>query len=214
MTPSRVLLTIASSEESTMAASRARSSSVFRRSAMSRAIFEAPMIVPCASLIGDTVSEMGIRWPFLVRRTVSKWSILSPRRRRASTSASSARRSSGMIRVMFWPTASAAVYPKMLSAPRFHEVITPSSVLLTIASSEESTMAASSCRISPTRTSRRDSSRVAIFCLASDHIVSADLRFRLFVPTITDSGLAQLTTVSRSALNRSHGPAESDSGGC
>src|SRR5437588_7806989 len=47
---------------------------------------------------------------------------------------------------MCWPTASAAAYPKSASAPRFHEVITPSSVLLTMASSEQSTIAASSAR--------------------------------------------------------------------
>src|SRR5437588_5616742 len=47
---------------------------------------------------------------------------------------------------MCWPTASAAAYPKSASAPRFHEVMTPSSVLLTMASSEESTIAASNAR--------------------------------------------------------------------
>src|SRR5437870_3291074 len=47
---------------------------------------------------------------------------------------------------MCWPTASAAAYPKSTSAPRFHEVMTPSSVLLTMASSEQSTIAASSAR--------------------------------------------------------------------
>ncbi len=46
------------------------------------------------------------------------------------------------------PTASAALYPKMRSAPPFHEVIRPSSVLLTIASSDESTIAARSARAS------------------------------------------------------------------
>ena len=33
------------------------------------------MMRPSASLIGDTVSEMGMRRPSLVCRTVSKWSI-------------------------------------------------------------------------------------------------------------------------------------------
>ena len=133
---------MASSDESTMAASRARSSSRSCRSVMSRATFDAPMIFPCASLTGDTVNETGTRRPSLVRRTVSKCSILSPRRRRARTSSSSVLRSSGMIREICWPTASAAVYPKSRAAPRFHDVMTPSSVLLTMASSEESTMAA------------------------------------------------------------------------
>src|SRR5580698_8704492 len=42
------------------------------------------------------------------------------------------------------PMASAAVYPKIFSAPWFHDVMMPSRVLLTMASSEESTIAASS----------------------------------------------------------------------
>ncbi len=146
MTPSNVLLTIASSEESTIAASCPRSSSLSRRSLMSRATFDAPMMVPLAVRTGDTVSEIGIRRPSLVRRTVSKWSTLSPLRIRASTSSSSAPRSSGIIREMCRPMASSAAYPKSLSAPRFHDVMTPSSVLLTIASSEESTIAASNAR--------------------------------------------------------------------
>ena len=41
------------------------------RSVMSRAIFEAPTIVPSPSRIGETVSEMSTRLPSLRRRTVS-----------------------------------------------------------------------------------------------------------------------------------------------
>ena len=47
---------------------------------MSLATFDAPTMVPVASLIGETVSEIAIRRPSLACRTVSKWSIFSPRR--------------------------------------------------------------------------------------------------------------------------------------
>ena len=144
MIPSRVLLTIASSEESTMAASRARVSSKRRRSLMSRAIFEAPTTRPVESLTGETVSDTSTRRPSFVTRTVSKCSTRSPRRTLARTvSSSSARRSSGMMSVIGWPTASAAVQPNNRSAAGFHEVMIPSRVLLTITSLDESTMAAS-----------------------------------------------------------------------
>ena len=59
-------------------------------------------------------------------------------------SRSSARSSGGTIRWIDWPIASRAVQPNSRSAPRFHEVITPSSVLLMMASSDEATIAASS----------------------------------------------------------------------
>ena len=56
---------------------------------------------------------------------------------------SSSRRSRGMIIEICWPMASFAVYPNSRSAPAFQLVMTPSKVLLTIASSEESTIEAS-----------------------------------------------------------------------
>ena len=68
---------------------------------------------------------------------------VSPRRIRASTASSSGRRSSGMMSVMGRPMASAAVKPYNSSAARFQDVMMSSSVLLTIASSESATMAAS-----------------------------------------------------------------------
>jgi hypothetical protein len=103
------LLTIASSDESTMAASRARTSSARLRSLRSRAIFEAPMMVPAVVRTGDTVTTIGMRSPPLATRTVSKWSITSPARRRAMTFSSSAKRSGGTISVIGWPIASAAL---------------------------------------------------------------------------------------------------------
>ena len=112
-------------------------------SVTSRAIFEAPTIRPSESLIADTVSEMFKSRPSLVMRTVSKWSTISPRRIRESTSSSSAPRSLGMMRVMCRPTASALVQPNIRSAAGFQDVMMPSRDLLTIASSEFSTMAAS-----------------------------------------------------------------------
>ena len=57
--------------------------------------------------------------------------------------ASSCWRSGGMIRVMCCPIASSAVYPNIRSAPLFQLLITPSRLLLMIASSELSTIAAS-----------------------------------------------------------------------
>src|SRR5438067_7105530 len=53
---------------------------------------------------------------------------------------SSARRSGGKRTVIERPSISAAGYPNIRSAPAFHEVTTPASVLPMMASSEESTM--------------------------------------------------------------------------
>ncbi len=57
---------------SASASKRERSASRRFRSEISRAIFEAPTTVPSSSRIGDTVSEMATREPFLRRRIVSK----------------------------------------------------------------------------------------------------------------------------------------------
>ena len=62
---------MASSEDSTTAARRNFVSSACRFEVMSRAIFEAPIILPVRSLIGETVSETSINEPSLRRRTVS-----------------------------------------------------------------------------------------------------------------------------------------------
>ena len=110
---------------------------------MSRAIFKAPTTRPVESLTGQTVSDTSTRRPSFVTRTVSKCSTRSPRRTLARTVSSSARRASGMMRVIGWPAASAAVQPNIRSAAGFHEVMIPSRVLLTITSLDESTMAAS-----------------------------------------------------------------------
>ena len=72
MIPSRVLLTMASSELSTMAASRAVLRSARLRSVISRATLEAPMTWPEESLTGEMVREMSTREPSLRWRTVSK----------------------------------------------------------------------------------------------------------------------------------------------
>ena len=91
-----------------MAPSRASVSSSRFRSPMSRAILEAPIRRPRASLTGDTATETFTSVPSLCRRTVWKCSTLSPARSRASTSRSSSIRSGGMIMKIDWPTASAA----------------------------------------------------------------------------------------------------------
>ena len=62
-------VTIASSLDSTMAASRLAARSARSRPLMSRAIFEAPMIVPSGPRIGETVREIGTSTPS--RRTSS-----------------------------------------------------------------------------------------------------------------------------------------------
>ena len=53
-----------------LACSRAAASSLVR-SVTSRAIFEAPMMVPLSSLIGETVSDTAISAPSLRWRVVS-----------------------------------------------------------------------------------------------------------------------------------------------
>ena len=68
--------------------------------------------------------------------------MVSPRRSRSMICSSSIACSGGISRVICFPTASSAVYPKIASAPLFHVSITPSSVLLIIASCEDSTIAA------------------------------------------------------------------------
>ena len=79
-----------------------------RRSLMSRAIFDAPTILPSALPIGETVSETSTGVPSLRTRTVSKWSIRSPRRRRSRIVTSSPCRSGGMMMVIDLPTTSSA----------------------------------------------------------------------------------------------------------
>jgi hypothetical protein len=57
---------------STSRCSRSRSASTRRRSVMSRAILEAPMMRPLASRTGETVREISMRVPSLRTRSVSK----------------------------------------------------------------------------------------------------------------------------------------------
>jgi len=67
----------------------------------------------------------------------------SPRTRVARISASSASRCAGRRIVIGRPITSAALYPKMRSAPAFQVMIVPFRSLLTIASSDDATIAAS-----------------------------------------------------------------------
>ena len=71
---------------------------------------------------------------------------------------SSPSRSGGISMVIGCPRASSAVYPNSRSAPWFHDRITLCSVLLTIASSDDSTMAARCARARSVRL-RSDTSR-------------------------------------------------------
>ena len=57
---------------------------------------EAPMTRPAGSLIGETVRETSINVPSLASRTVSTWSIDSPRLRRSMMERTSPGRSGGI----------------------------------------------------------------------------------------------------------------------
>jgi hypothetical protein len=76
---------------------------------MSRAIFEAPTMVPLASRTGEIVTDTSINLPSLVARIVSKWSTRSPRRRRSRIIGSSSSRSGGNRVSMLLPTISSAL---------------------------------------------------------------------------------------------------------
>ena len=112
MMPSRVLLTMTSSDDSMTAAKCRSATSVFRRSVMSRATLEAPTTRPSASLTGETVSGQVEESAVFGEAHRLEVVDASPRRMRARRSSSSARRSSGTIRVMCCPMASTAVQPK------------------------------------------------------------------------------------------------------
>src|SRR5688572_16121710 len=129
---------------------------------MSRATFDTPMIFPSSSVIGEAVTETSIIRPSLVWRIVSKWSTVSPRRILAMIALSSSCRSAGISLVMEVPTISAAVYPKIFSAPRFQLVMMLSRSLPMIASSDDSTMAASWRAARVDGTSRRVSELMSV----------------------------------------------------
>jgi hypothetical protein len=139
---------MASSEDSTMAARRAAVSRPCTRSLMSRLIEEAPTISPRAFRTGDILSSIGISSPSFRRRMVWVWAMCSPREIRASIWRSSSCRSGGIRAKMEEPTISAAEYPKMRSAEAFQVRTVPSSFLLTMASSDDSTIAASRAAVS------------------------------------------------------------------
>ncbi len=151
---------------------------------ISRATFEAPTTRPDESVTGEMVSETSIRLPSFRLRTVWKWSTRSPRRRRLRISDSSAWRSSGMIRVMFCPMASSAVYPNIRSALLFQLVITPSRFLLIMASSEEATMAANRPVIS--------SARFGSFISGGDDLSAQ----KCYVPSVNRRGISCLLCFS------------------
>ncbi len=79
------------------------------RSVMSRLIEAAPVIVPVASRIGETLSEIQMRCPSLRMRSASENSTTSPRCRRCSRSRSVSCSSGGISRKIDSPTISSAV---------------------------------------------------------------------------------------------------------
>ena len=91
------------------ASSRSRSTSARFRSVMSRATFAAPMIVPSASRIGETLSETSMTRPSFVSRWVSKWPTRSPRRMRSRIRTMSSEWVSGIKVETGLPTISRAV---------------------------------------------------------------------------------------------------------
>ena len=78
---------------------------------MSRAIFEAPIIAPLLSRIGEIVTETSTSVPSLRARMVSKCLIPSPSFMRARMSDSSLARPAGINMRIGLPTASADEYP-------------------------------------------------------------------------------------------------------
>ncbi len=146
---------------------------------MSLAIFEAPTIFPLALLTGETVRETTIRLPSLRCRTVSKWSIRSPRRMRVRIVRSSSCRSFGMTDCDGLADRLFRRVAESSPAPVFELVTRPSRFLLTIASSLELT-------IDPSQRSRSSFSRsAALICprsvmsrLASSTVSSPSSRHR------------------------------------
>ena len=133
---------------------RSRSAAYRRSGVRSRVIFDAPMMVPFESRIGEIVSETSKRRPSLATRTVSKFVIWSPRRIRSWVSSSSCARSFGTMIRIDRPTASSAEYPNRRSAAGFQAVMMPSRSLPMIGSFDHSTIDASRWR-SPVWASRR-----------------------------------------------------------
>ena len=130
--PSSVLLTIASSDDSTMAASRARSSSARLRSATSRKTRTAPTAAPPSSRIGAALSSIGRSDPSRAIRTVwlaRPWIVPSRKARRAGFSTGWRVRSLTMWKTSGSgrPRASAWGQPVRASATPFMNVIRPSS---------------------------------------------------------------------------------------
>ena len=80
---------------STSVTNFSRSASARLRSVMSRTIFDAPTTLPASSLIGEIVSDTGMRRPSDRTRSVSKCSIRCPAFRLAMIWSSSAMRSGG-----------------------------------------------------------------------------------------------------------------------
>src|SRR6185437_14643927 len=74
-------------------------------------IFDAPIIVPCASTIGETVNRTRIISPSFLRRSVSYRSTRSPRRTRVRMSFISPGRDGEAIISMDRPIISSAEYP-------------------------------------------------------------------------------------------------------
>src|ERR1051325_4256505 len=105
----------------------------------------------------------------------------------ASTMSSSDSRSAGITIVIDLPTASSAVYPNRSSAPLFQDVMMPFRSLLTIASSDDSTMAASLSVGSGGR---------MILALSSSHVAA---RFRSHAATFHFAQLLAYRVAPRSS---------------
>jgi hypothetical protein len=141
--PSSVLLTIASSEDSTIAASRALASAERFSSLISRAMMDAPTRRPAASRMGETSSNRSRGRPSLLSSVTVYGSRGSSQRIRSRIAASSVPGAGRSSRVTRAPIASSAEYPNHCSAARFQEVTAPSLFWLMKAYSAESTIAVS-----------------------------------------------------------------------
>ena len=121
---------IASSEESTIAASCACAAGKRLRSEMSRATWEAPITrSPC--LMGDMVSEIWDAADAVFRYSDGVEMLHPcPASTLANIDSSSPDCPAGTRRVMDWPIASSAVKPYRAAAPRFHVRIVPARLRL------------------------------------------------------------------------------------
>jgi hypothetical protein len=126
-----------------------RARSLYLRALMSRARIAAPITALDPSVIGDIDRTTSISAPLFVRTLVSYCRTGWPSRRRSSTNEKLSCRSLGTRVATDFARMSAAAKPSRRSAPGFHSRIAPSRSVTTIASSDDSRIAARILAASP-----------------------------------------------------------------